>query len=251
MRFVITLDLSCELFYADIHLQINEIRLKAATMSKSARSTFFNAMGMREESSWLVRRLSPSLDTIRSVPADPPYACRQGQVRMSRNILIKYILNPDQHGAYSKAFSSCPMPPGWKRIQNPIRHRGSWDLSEQARACVITAIILRTWLSDTKMRPEIVAAVQHDPQSPPFADFITASSVITSIFCQMSCVYGYVTRHQLSRQDIDMMYGCTIEARRQFVRLVRIVVSASKKLGPLQRLQTAEQKPLMTWKTIR
>jgi hypothetical protein len=198
-------------------------------MSKSAKSKFLNAMGMREESSWLVRRLSPSLDTIRSVPADPPHACLQGLVRMSQNILINYILNADQHGAYSKAFSTCPMPPGWKRIQNPIRHRGSWDLSEQARACVITAIVLRTWLSDAKMRPEVIAAVKNDPQSPPFTGLITASAIITSIFCQMACAYGYVTRHQLNGEELDLMYDYTIESRRQFVRLISIVVSASKK----------------------
>lgn len=215
---------------------MKEVRNKADTLTKSARKQYLRNLGMREESSWLLRRLSPSLDVIRGLPPDSPHACCQGLVRMSQNLLINYIIRQDKYDDYSKAFSRCPVPPGWHRIQNPIRHRGSWDLSEQARACVVTAIVCRTWLSDEYMRPQFRTAVRQfnwGLLAPWGIHENRASAIVGTVFSRMAASYGLVTRHALSDAERVKMAQLLDKSRRAFVQLVSVVTRSQARSGSI------------------
>lgn len=211
--------------YGRYHYEILAARSRAQSMLPTARIKYFQSLGMQDLPSTIQQRLSPCLDLVQSFPVDAPHACCGGLVRMAQDLLIDSILRPNEADGYSASFSSLQMPPGWPRIQNPIKHRGSWDLSEQARACVVTAVVLRIWLKDSRLRHQFVTAVKKE-----FKDQIIslgpnpAAAIVIKIFSQMATAYGYVTSHELNFQDRRRLQQNVLTARKMFVRLVSLCV---------------------------
>ncbi|KAI5778025.1 hypothetical protein EDC01DRAFT_623375 [Geopyxis carbonaria] len=206
------------------HYEVQNIRKKALALSKSAQNEYYQKLGMRPEGSYILRTLSPSLDNIRGHPPDPPHACCFGIARMMQNLLINYILLSNELSEYSMRFQSLPLPAGWARIQNPIKHRKSWDLSETARAIVVTAMVLRSWLEDSKINHQVAGVIKNEfPASGIDND---ASAYIIKSFCKMAYAYGQVSWQKASIQARKAMAAAVIESRKTFVQLVGLIVKA-------------------------
>lgn len=209
------------------HFEIKHIREETTNqLAPGVRKEYLRKLGMRAEASVIQHRLSPSIDIIRSFPPDPPHADCQGIARMAQNLLINYIISDKHHDAYAQAFAECPTPVGWTRIQNPIRHRGSWDLSEQTKAYVVTALVCRRWLQDRFMRPTFVGAMAR--WAPP-GTRNPASSVVTMVFSEMAASYGIMTRYHLNAEERQAMPEMVVKARRAFLRLVEAAVRSRTK----------------------
>lgn len=141
-------------------MAVRERASEAATMAAGKKILQDN--GLKEEAPAALL-LNPALDIVLGAPGDVPHADIQGLGRLAQDLLIVYLLNntPIQR-QYANQLSKLVMPAGWKRLQNPLTHRLSWSLSEQARAMLLTPIVLRPWLCNEKMRTSVVAALEKE-----------------------------------------------------------------------------------------
>jgi hypothetical protein len=209
------------------HYLTLDIRAKASDMAPTRRKAVLRNMGINELPSPVLTTLSPAIDVCRSFPPDTPHAEMSGIARLLQDLLIDYLLLPNQRDAYASAFRKQALPPGWGRVQNPLRHRSSWDLSEQSRACVITALVLRIWLTNQRLQPAILRAIRAE-----FGDELGAElrllecDMVTMVYSQLASSYTLITNHYLSVDDVQNMSSATLRARRLFIRLTNCAISA-------------------------
>ncbi|KAI5840829.1 hypothetical protein DFP73DRAFT_482296 [Morchella snyderi] len=211
-----------------------DIRAKASDMAPTRGKALLRNMGINELPSPVLTILSPAIDVCRSFPPDPPHAEMSGIARLLQDLLIDHLLLPNQRDAYASAFRKQALPPGWGRVQNPLRHRSSWDLSEQSRACVITALVLRTWLTNQRLQPAILRAIRAEFGSElgEFGSELGAElrllecDIVTMVYSQLASSYTLITSHYMSVDDAQNMSSATLLARRLFLRLINCAISA-------------------------
>lgn len=92
------------------------------------RKEFFKSHCLQLEPSPL-ETLTPALDIISSRSYDIPHSEWKGLGRLLQDLLIEMILAPQGQREYSFLFQQFARPAGWRRIQSPKNHRGSWSLS--------------------------------------------------------------------------------------------------------------------------
>ncbi|KAI5806056.1 hypothetical protein EDC01DRAFT_626159 [Geopyxis carbonaria] len=214
------------------HYQTQSLRKEALTMqSKKARETILQASGMKDGEAAPIHIIAPALDVIRSAPSDPPHADCQGIGRMSQTLLILYALLPKYQTEYANAMCKIVHPPGWPKIQNPIRHRLSWDLAEQSRALLLTAITLRVWLNDTKLRKPFITALMLEYRTEiALSDYkLTAHEVLIQMFYCFAKTYGLVSTPRLTKAQNDSLEVEVIKSRKTFIRLVNVVCHSRRR----------------------
>lgn len=208
------------------HLTL-DIRAKASDMAPTRRKALLRNMGINELPSPVLTILSPAIDVCRSFPPDPPHAEMSGIARLLQDLLIDNLLLPNQRDAYASAFRKQALPPGWGRVQNPLRHRSSWDLSEQSRACVITALVLRTWITNQRLQPAILRAIRAEFGAELGAELrLIECDMVTMVYSQLALSYTLITNQYLSANDVQNMSSATLLARRLFLRLINCAISA-------------------------
>ncbi|KAI5777603.1 hypothetical protein EDC01DRAFT_604245, partial [Geopyxis carbonaria] len=216
------------------HYEMKNLRAIASTLSGTAKHNFLKGKGLSDDVDQPpVHLLAPALDSIRSAPTDPPHAEVQGIGRMMQTLLIVYILEKPMQLPYSEALCGIVHPPGWPKIQSAIRHRLQWDLSEQSRAVLLTAVVLRVWLTDDKLRLDFAHTIVNAKKEK-LRDFraahqgtkFGASELVMQIFHEMAVCYGLATSPTLSTDDSKRLRQLIVECRKTFTDLVDIIVKA-------------------------
>ena len=123
---------------------------------------------------------------------------------------------------------SFPMPAGWPRIQNPARHRGSWVLSEQGRATVITSFVPWRFLNDAHLLPSLVKVIKMKYSTTLQTREWSASNLIVhwfSLFVRSSLIV-LLTSFTL-KENVNFLKRI-IELRRAFQYLIGAIIEARK-----------------------
>ena len=232
------------------HHQVNLIRENAGGMSTSAGRTYLRKFSMGLDVPAVQKHMCPSVDLCRMFVADPAHSEWQGLFRNAVNVLSESIIAPAAITGIVQAFNSCPLPAGWNRIQNPIRHRNSWSLQEQGRACTILPLILSKWLRIKHMHKHIASSVKTvfpDDST----DGLSPVDIIVSIFAS----FAASTKHIITpeRTGIYILRQVIIDGRIRFQKLTEIArlaiqrrrnEAALKKSGKrLGKLHAAREKP--------
>ncbi|KAH0612078.1 uncharacterized protein H6S33_010130 [Morchella sextelata] len=204
-----------------------DIRTKASDMPPTRRKAHLRALGINELPSPVLTSLAPAIDVCRSFPPDPPHAEMSGIGRLLQDLLIDNLLLPNQREAYASVFRKQALPPGWCRVQNPLRHRNSWDLSEQSRACVITAMVLRTWLTNQRLQPALLRAIRAEYDAELSPDLrLKECDIVTRVYSQLASSYTLITKHCLSADNVQNMSSSTLICRSLSLRLINCAISA-------------------------
>ncbi|RPA95736.1 hypothetical protein L873DRAFT_1845836 [Choiromyces venosus 120613-1] len=171
------------------HFEVCRLRkdiLSSEAFSKDGKAELLKNLGMQplDPPIW---KMFPALDLIRGAAIDSPHADVQGIGRLSQELLIEYILVRKYQVEYAHQMSAIPYPPGWPKIQNPIRHRLSWDLSEQSRAILLTAIVLCKWLQVSFIQIPFIKAIEAE-FAPEIAQNpnLTIPGIISMIYTAMA-----------------------------------------------------------------
>ena len=167
---------------------------------------------------------------------------------MAQNALILYVLdNSVVQQQYATMFSKIQYPSGWSRLQNPLRHRLSWTLAEQARALLLTGLILRKWLTINKIKTPLRRALELEYsqeiaefRSLPGAPELNAAGIITRTFMSLAASYAATTKSTLTSEDRDAMERWCLAGRKAFQRLIQAAVVA---LPPPRKKKTGEGTP--------
>ncbi|RPA94694.1 hypothetical protein L873DRAFT_1846445 [Choiromyces venosus 120613-1] len=171
------------------HFEVCRLRkdiLSSEVFSKDGKAELLKNLGMQplDPPIW---KMFPALDLIRGAAIDSPHADVQGIGRLSQELLIEYILVRKYQVEYAHQMSAIPYPPGWPKIQNPIRHRLSWDLSEQSHAILLTAIVLCKWLQVSFIQIPFIKAIEAE-FAPEIAQNpnLTIPGIISMIYTAMA-----------------------------------------------------------------
>jgi hypothetical protein len=126
--------------------------------SKSARDEYSSKWGLDETPA--LATISPAMDFITSFPPDPAHSEYQGLSQLMHEMLKDTILTAKALDEYNHILRSHPFPPGWARLQSPIRHLGSYSLSDHARWSIIIPGLLRKWLQKSHIKPAFWAVAR-------------------------------------------------------------------------------------------
>ena len=140
-------DLSRDLSkYGRYHHQTVQLRRDALTLrTMKERLDRLSLNGLSAEASTL-QSITPALDIIMSRPMDPAHSEYYGLVRRLYVVLCDAILTKKALSQLTRALQKFQFPRGWGRIQSLETHKGSWSMSECAKASVVIPLLLRSWL---------------------------------------------------------------------------------------------------------
>ncbi|KAI9749068.1 MAG: hypothetical protein M4579_007019 [Chaenotheca gracillima] len=127
--------------------------------AKTKRASYFQKLGMTSNPPPLAS-ISPALDLIQSRPSDPAHSEYLGLSEPAHELLLTAILTEKGRIAYNEVLRSFPFPPGWARLQSPLRHFKSYTIQEHARASIIVPILLRCWLKETVIRTDYEGTIK-------------------------------------------------------------------------------------------
>lgn len=140
------------------HPHMAPIREFSASMRPTNRRKTLNAVGLEDDDGVFqaIQSLTPALDTIRTRPADAAHSELTSLVKNVHRVLIDIALKKSALEGFLTAFQTFPLPPGFKRIQSPTTHLGSWKMTEFAYASILTPVVLRFWLKDEHLSRDFV-----------------------------------------------------------------------------------------------
>lgn len=90
--------------------------------------------------------LFPALDPYISFPVNTPHSEIAGITHRLITMLMARILVPKATKELHQRLQRFKFPPGWARLQSPLRHLDSWGMQEHGRAAIIFPIFLNQWL---------------------------------------------------------------------------------------------------------
>ena len=132
------------------HHQVVEMRKVLDSLQTiNARNKFCTKWGMSLEPPCL-SSISPALDLILSRPGDPAHSEYNGVSKLMHTLILETILTKRAAELYAVQLRKFPFPPGWPRVQNPVKHLKSYSLSEYARWSLVIPILLHLSLTSTQ-----------------------------------------------------------------------------------------------------
>ena len=75
-------------------------------------------------------------------------------------LLLEAILTTAACRSYASELRRFPFPPGWPRVQSPIHHLKSYNMSEHARWSIVIPLLLRCWLRKSFVQPTFLRALR-------------------------------------------------------------------------------------------
>lgn len=143
--------------------RMNSMRLKAEKVRfTSATKGVGNARCMDPHLAYIqpaMQRIAPSLDINFTKPPEPCHSNLGGLTKIVAELLGESILTAPAAIEFSKVMRSFPFPPDCPHLPAPIRHIGSYTLTQYGRYSFITPIILRCWLRAKHIRPHFLNAL--------------------------------------------------------------------------------------------
>jgi hypothetical protein len=210
------------------HNETIRVREEAKKKSKKDQTQIFKDLGLNDKPSPLTR-LTPSLCIPLAFPGDVAHSEFKGIARQVLNLLFSDVIKTSFHEAFARSFAATPTPQGWATIQNLHRYIGSFSMQEFGRAITIVPITLRKWLSDIRVRPKYLAAIQLHLES-------EECTYNGELYCVDFLVHCYATIARLNAvimgpyiraQDRDKTNELVIESRERMQDLLEIAVIAA------------------------
>lgn len=104
--------------------------------------------------------ISPALDLILTRPPDAAHSEYGGLTNALHLLLRDAVLTKPSRFEYAAVLRSWPFPPGSQRLQSPIYHLSSYNLSSHARWSIIVPGLLRNWLRPKHVHPMLIAQIE-------------------------------------------------------------------------------------------
>lgn len=136
------------------HWEIVRLRKRMATMSTKAEKLRFtgaksgvgNARSMEVTPVPAMQRIAPALDVNFTKPPEPCHSNLGGLTKMAAQLLVENILTKPASLEFARVLRSFPFPPDCPHLPSPIRHLGSYTLTQLGRYSIILPVLLRCWL---------------------------------------------------------------------------------------------------------
>ncbi|KAI9747998.1 MAG: hypothetical protein M4579_007339 [Chaenotheca gracillima] len=198
------------------HHQTVRLRREAMSKNKTQKASFHQHLGMTPLPSPLVN-IAPALDIIRSRPSDPAHSEYLGIAEPAHALLIHDILTNRGQVAYNEVLRHFPFPPGWARLQSPLRHFGSYSIQEHARASIVVPILLRCWLKESLIRASFTMGIRQVFREE--AQLYSPVDLIVRCFGAMAKSHSILMSQSLSQADKGRMMDIIKEGRRSYQKL--------------------------------
>lgn len=233
-------------FYVDVHqegrfhnqtLQMQNMML--GLRSETAKEAYGKQWGLSSPSPALAS-ISPALDLIVSRPMDPAHSEFSGLSTLAHYLLRDGILTKDASLEYALQLRVFPFPPGWQRLQSPIHHLASYDMSAHAQWSMIIPVLLRQWLKLEHIKPAFIEQAQQFVIGTPVIDLIVSS--FTKIIKSNMTLMG----RDISIEQRDNMGKIILSARYAFNRLAMIAAASVGRSQAPSRVGTPARAPSAT-----
>jgi hypothetical protein len=200
------------------HFDTSLKRLKGNSIAgRSEKMRFWAQVGLQPDPSPL-DHFAPYLDIVLSRTYDIPHSEWKGLGRLLQKLLVDAILTRHGREQYLEAFQNFTPPVGWPRIQSPQRHIGSWSLSENARAIILTPLILRCNARPLWFRASYLEKAAITLRSIQPVEGLRDMNLLIYAYAQFACAASLVsTSSGVSGVDI---HGAILKGRAIFQNLV-------------------------------
>lgn len=170
--------------------------------------------------------ISPALDLILSRPLDAAHSEFNGLGHLMHLLLTTGIMTTEAKLEYAAELRVWKFPPGWQRLQSPLRHLGNYTLSEHATWCTVAPVLFRAWLKPEHLLGRFASNCQSilGPQEAPVDMIVKTCALIAK---SNSLLMGY----RISSEDRENMPAVITQARKQFNQL-SMAASASVSKAP-------------------
>ncbi|CAJ2665171.1 unnamed protein product [Trifolium pratense] len=144
------------------HYQHIQMRQQLHHLNKRDQDSYAKRFGISIEPLALqpLSPLSPALDLLLSNPPDPAHSEYSGITRLMHEILLENILTQLAVRLYHLQLRQFPFSPGYARLQSPIHHLKSYNMSDHARWSMVIAPLLRVWLRVNHFKPNFIRALR-------------------------------------------------------------------------------------------
>ena len=214
--------------YGRYHNETIRVREEAKKKSKKDQTQIFKNLGLNDQPSPLTR-LTPSLCIPLAFPGDVAHSEFKGIARQVLNLLFTDIIKTSFHEAFARSFAATPPPQGWATIQNLNRYIGSFSMQEFGRAITIVPITLRKWLSDIRVRPKYLAAIEFHLESEEctYKGEFYSVDFLVHCYATISRLNAVIMGPYIRAQDRDQINELVIESRERMQDLLEIAVIAA------------------------
>jgi hypothetical protein len=210
------------------HFETLRVREMVQAMSKKDMISSFKELGLSEQPSPLAA-LTPSLCIPLAFPGDVAHSEFKGIARQVLNLLFSDIIKKSFHEAFAQSFAKTPPSPGWATIQNIHRYIGSFSMQEFGRAIMIAPITLRKWLTDIRVRPKYLSAIEIHIESERCTysgDFGDVNFVV-HCYATIARLNAIIMAQHIRAQDREHIEELIIESRERMQDLLDIAVIAA------------------------
>lgn len=140
-------------------------RLKAkASQYKTVRAGILTSIGLDHDQSLFeaIYSILPALDPKMATPVDAAHSEMSGITHRVMKMLMVSILLPKARKELTDRLRRFKFPPGWAKIQSPLRHLDSWNMQEHGRAAILFPVFLNQWLSRAHVNPHFLEAIDNN-----------------------------------------------------------------------------------------
>ncbi|KAI1131426.1 hypothetical protein F5Y10DRAFT_262185 [Nemania abortiva] len=225
-------------FYVDVnqegrfHNQTLQMqKMMQGLRSEAAKEAYGKQWGLSDPSPALAT-ISPALDLIVSRPMDPAHSEFSGLSTLAHYLLRDGILTKDASLEYALQLRVFPFPPGWQRLQSPIHHLASYDMSSHAQWSIIIPILLRQWLKPEHIKAGFVEQAENFVLGTPVIDLVIGA--FTKIIKSNVTLMG----REVSTEQRDNMARIIQAARYAFNQLAMIAAASGGRSQAASRIGT-------------
>ncbi|RYC58953.1 hypothetical protein CHU98_g7247 [Xylaria longipes] len=213
-------------FYIDVNqegrfhnqtLQMQNMML--GLRSETAKEAYGKQWGLSSPTPALAT-ISPALDLIVSRPMDPAHSEFSGLSTLAHYLLRDGILTKDASLEYALQLRVFPFPPGWQRLQSPVHHLASYDMSAHAQWSIIIPVLLRQWLKREHIKPGFFEQAEFFVIGTPVIDLVVTA--FTKIVKSNVVLMG----REISTEQRDNMAKIIQTARYAFNQLAMIAAAS-------------------------
>jgi hypothetical protein len=157
------------------HVQTKEMQNTMACLASESQKKAYGSQWGIVSPTPALDMISPALDIIMTRPFDPAHSEYNGLSNLMHFLLRDGILTVTAKTEYACEIRQWPFPPGWQRLQSPLHHLASYNMSAHARWSVIAPAFLRHWLKAEKIRPRFLIEARNNPENLSPVDYVVST----------------------------------------------------------------------------
>ncbi|KAJ6185889.1 hypothetical protein N7519_007190 [Penicillium mononematosum] len=193
--------------------------------SRTARAEAFRDLGLADNESPLLQ-ICPALDRVTHFPSDVCHSEYGGISKMAHKLLVDEILTKSGKEMFLNRLRGFPFPPGWCRLQSPVTHLESYQLSEHARASIVFPLLLCRNLEKSWIDPAFYQGVSRafpTSVSPP-------EDIIVLAFAAIARSNVLLSSRTMSQKDRESIKKTVERARSGLQGLLEAAALASQEI---------------------